>query len=64
MNKGDADYERLWRLVNDANKGRYDEYQKKTARPQSPGLGTHRAGAGRLTSGGRKNLRECDSASV
>jgi deazaflavin-dependent oxidoreductase (nitroreductase family) len=33
VNKGDADYERLWRLVNDANKGRYDGYQKKTARP-------------------------------
>ena len=32
VNKGDPDYERLWRLVNDANKGRYDEYQKRTER--------------------------------
>ena len=32
VNKGDPEYDRLWRLVNDANKGRYDVYQKKTAR--------------------------------
>jgi F420H(2)-dependent quinone reductase len=33
VNKGDAEYARLWRLVNDANKGRYDDYQLKTTRP-------------------------------
>jgi deazaflavin-dependent oxidoreductase (nitroreductase family) len=33
VNKGDADYDRLWRLVNDKNRGRYDGYQAKTARP-------------------------------
>lgn len=30
---GDADYPRLWRLVNQVNHGRYDGYQKRTARP-------------------------------
>jgi deazaflavin-dependent oxidoreductase (nitroreductase family) len=30
---GDQDYARLWRLVNDNNRNRYDEYQKKTTRP-------------------------------
>jgi deazaflavin-dependent oxidoreductase (nitroreductase family) len=30
---GDADYPRLWRLVNDYNHGRYDAYQRKTTRP-------------------------------
>ena len=30
---GDADYARLWRLVNEVNHGRYDGYQKLTARP-------------------------------
>ncbi len=29
---GDANYDRLWRLVNDNNHGRYDAYQKQTAR--------------------------------
>ena len=29
----DPDYVRLWKLVNDNNGGRYDEYQKKTTRP-------------------------------
>ena len=32
VNKGDAEYDRLWQLVNDANKDRYDAYQKRTAR--------------------------------
>jgi deazaflavin-dependent oxidoreductase (nitroreductase family) len=27
------DYSRLWRVVNDNNGGRYDEYQKQTKRP-------------------------------
>ena len=31
--KDDPDYERLWRLVNENNGGRYDGYQAKTARP-------------------------------
>jgi deazaflavin-dependent oxidoreductase (nitroreductase family) len=30
---GDPDYARLWKLVNDQNGDRYDEYQKKTTRP-------------------------------
>jgi deazaflavin-dependent oxidoreductase (nitroreductase family) len=30
---GDADYARLWRLVNANNHGRYDRYQTQTARP-------------------------------
>jgi deazaflavin-dependent oxidoreductase (nitroreductase family) len=30
---GHADYPRLWRLVNKVNRGRYDGYQKRTARP-------------------------------
>lgn len=30
---GDADRERLWRLVNDHNSGRYDNYQRATTRP-------------------------------
>ncbi|HEY2656519.1 MAG TPA: nitroreductase family deazaflavin-dependent oxidoreductase [Solirubrobacteraceae bacterium] len=30
---GDRDYARLWKLVNDNNASRYDEYQKKTTRP-------------------------------
>ena len=33
LDSGDADYERLWRLVNEKNHGRYDQYQKKTDRP-------------------------------
>lgn len=33
VNKGDADYERLWGLVNKINKDRYDAYQLKTPRP-------------------------------
>lgn len=30
---GDADYERLWKIVNDKNSNRYDAYQAKTSRP-------------------------------
>ncbi len=33
LERGDEDYDRLWRLVNDNNHGRYDAYQKQTARP-------------------------------
>ena len=29
----DANYERLWRVVNDNNRDRYNAYQQKTARP-------------------------------
>jgi deazaflavin-dependent oxidoreductase (nitroreductase family) len=32
VERGDGDYERLWRLVNENNRGRYDAYQKQTAR--------------------------------
>ena len=31
--RGDPDYARLWRLVNDKNGNRYEAYQKKTTRP-------------------------------
>jgi deazaflavin-dependent oxidoreductase (nitroreductase family) len=31
--KGDADYDRLWALVNQKNRDRYNAYQKKTSRP-------------------------------
>ncbi len=30
---GEGDYDRLWRLVNDNNHGRYDAYQSQTERP-------------------------------
>jgi F420H(2)-dependent quinone reductase len=33
VNKGDVDYDRLWKLVNDNNRNRYDGYQKLTERP-------------------------------
>jgi deazaflavin-dependent oxidoreductase (nitroreductase family) len=33
VERGDEDYERLWRLVNDNNHGRYDAYQASTSRP-------------------------------
>ncbi len=33
VESGDADYPRLWRLVNEVNHRRYDGYQKLTARP-------------------------------
>jgi deazaflavin-dependent oxidoreductase (nitroreductase family) len=29
----DSEYERLWKLVNERNHGRYDRYQSKTSRP-------------------------------
>lgn len=32
MEREDADYDRLWKLVNDHNHGRYDAYQKQTSR--------------------------------
>jgi deazaflavin-dependent oxidoreductase (nitroreductase family) len=32
LGKDDSDYARLWKIANDGNKGRYDEYQKKTSR--------------------------------
>jgi F420H(2)-dependent quinone reductase len=33
LEAGDPDYDRLWRLVNEKNHGRYDAYQAGTARP-------------------------------
>ena len=30
---GDPDHPRLWKAVNDNNKGRYERYQAKTSRP-------------------------------
>lgn len=33
VERGDDDYRRLWRLVNETNHGRYDRYQAKTSRP-------------------------------
>lgn len=33
VERGDPEYPRLWRLVNDTNHGRYDVYQSKTQRP-------------------------------
>jgi len=33
LEPGEEDYDRLWRLVNDNNHGRYDAYQAGTARP-------------------------------
>jgi deazaflavin-dependent oxidoreductase (nitroreductase family) len=33
IHKGEADYDRLWKLVNDKNHHRYDAYQRKTERP-------------------------------
>jgi len=33
VGRDDADYARLWRIVNDNNAGRYDEYQARTGRP-------------------------------
>jgi F420H(2)-dependent quinone reductase len=32
LGKDDPDYARLWKIANDGNKNRYDEYQKKTSR--------------------------------
>ena len=33
VERDDADYPRLWRAVNEVNRGRYDRYQGKTTRP-------------------------------
>jgi deazaflavin-dependent oxidoreductase (nitroreductase family) len=33
IGRGDPDYARLWKLVNDNNGDRYEAYQKKTTRP-------------------------------
>jgi deazaflavin-dependent oxidoreductase (nitroreductase family) len=33
VEQSDPDYERLWAIVNENNRDRYSEYQKKTARP-------------------------------
>ncbi len=33
LEKDDPDFDRLWRLVNEKNGGRYDGYQAKTSRP-------------------------------
>lgn len=33
VERGDPDFNRLWRLVNEVNKGRYDRYQGRTTRP-------------------------------
>ena len=33
LERGDPDYDRLWQIVNDNNRRRYDGYQKKTSRP-------------------------------
>jgi deazaflavin-dependent oxidoreductase (nitroreductase family) len=33
LEAGDEDYDRLWKLVNEKNHGRYDAYQAGTARP-------------------------------
>ena len=33
VERGDDDYPQLWRAVNEVNRGRYDRYQAKTARP-------------------------------
>lgn len=33
VERGDPDYDRLWRLANDNNHRRYDGYQAKTTRP-------------------------------
>lgn len=33
VERGDADYQRFWEIVNENNHRRYEGYQKKTARP-------------------------------
>jgi F420H(2)-dependent quinone reductase len=33
VERGDDDHPRLWRAVNEVNRGRYDRYQGKTVRP-------------------------------
>ena len=32
VKRGDPEFDRLWRLVNDTNHGRYDGYQRRTSR--------------------------------
>lgn len=33
VERGEEDYDRLWRSANEVNRGRYDRYQAKTSRP-------------------------------
>ena len=33
VERSDPEYERLWRIVNENNRGRYIAYQEKTSRP-------------------------------
>jgi F420H(2)-dependent quinone reductase len=33
INRGDPDYDRLWKIVNDNNRNRYNGYQRHTERP-------------------------------
>jgi deazaflavin-dependent oxidoreductase (nitroreductase family) len=33
VERGEEEYDRLWKAVNDVNRGRYDRYQAKTSRP-------------------------------
>lgn len=33
VERGEGEYDRLWKLVNDNNGGRYDRYQARTPRP-------------------------------
>ena len=33
IERGDPDYERVWKIVNENNKDRYTAYQEKTSRP-------------------------------
>jgi deazaflavin-dependent oxidoreductase (nitroreductase family) len=33
VERGDPDYDRLWRLANDNNRDRFEGYQKRTERP-------------------------------
>jgi deazaflavin-dependent oxidoreductase (nitroreductase family) len=33
LRPSDPDYARAWKIVNDGNRGRYDEYQKLTSLP-------------------------------
>jgi deazaflavin-dependent oxidoreductase (nitroreductase family) len=33
VERGDPEFDRVWKLVNDNNGGRYDDYQSRTSRP-------------------------------
>jgi deazaflavin-dependent oxidoreductase (nitroreductase family) len=33
VEKGDDDYDRIWRIADDNNAGRYQRYQERTTRP-------------------------------